>query len=239
MQYKERTYRNKILNNYLKSYNVIVRETDLFVTSNKDETEFVLQSVYRYRAFIETYIKSHPQFLTSLEPIAQDNFAPEIIRDMIDNSRNVNVGPMAAVAGAIAQFVGYDLLKRSTNVIIENGGDIFLKTENDVQVGIFAGESRLSERLIIRIKNEEMPIGICTSSGTVGPSLSFGKADAVCVKAKSASLADAAATALGNKIKSVKDVKKVLDEGAKIPGVLGIIIMIGDYLGVHGDIEFI
>jgi uncharacterized protein len=237
MQYKKRTYRQKILNHNFNSYNVIVKETDLFITSDTNETEYVLQSIHRYRSFIESYIQSNPQFLTSLKPISQDPFAPEIIRNMIECSTITSVGPMAAVAGAIAQFVGFDLLKLCSNVIIENGGDIFLKMEQDAQVGLFAGKSPLSEKIHIRIKKEDMPMGLCTSSGTVGSSLSFGRADAVCVKAKSASLADAAATALGNKIKSPKDVKKVLNDGLKIPGILGIVIVIERHMGVCGDME--
>ncbi|MBN1472678.1 MAG: UPF0280 family protein [Syntrophaceae bacterium] len=239
MEFKERKYRNQILKHNLKSYNVIVGETDLFITSDTDESEYVLKSIYLYRSFIQTYISSHPEFLTSLEPVTKDDFAPVIIRDMIESSRIVNVGPMAAVAGAIAQYVGYDLLKINSNVIVENGGDIFIKTQNDIQVGIFAGNSLLSNKLKIGVKKEEMPLGICTSSGTVGHSVSFGYADAVCVKAKSVSLADAAATALGNKVKKTGDIEKTLNSGAQIMGIMGIIIVMGKHLGVWGDFEFV
>jgi len=237
MQYKERLYRHKILNHNFNTYNVIVKETDLLVTSDENETDYILKSLYRYRGYIETYIQSHPEFLTSLKPISQDQFAPDIVRDMIESSTIACVGPMAAVAGAIAQFVGFELLKISTNVIIENGGDIFLNTQKDVHVGLFAGTSPLSEKIHIKIKKEHMPMALCTSSGTVGHSMSFGLADAVCIKAKSASLADATATSLGNKIKSPKDVKAILNEGLDIPGIIGIVIVIGSHLGVSGDIE--
>jgi hypothetical protein len=239
MAFQERTYRNNVLNHNFNSYNIVVRETDLFVTSDIDETESVLKSVYRYRTFIEQYIKVHPHFLTSLKPVERDPFAPDIIRDMIEVSQIVDVGPMAAVAGAIAQYVGFDLLRRSSNVIVENGGDIFMKAQNDLHVGLFAGRSTLSGKLKIRIRKREMPMGICTSSGTVGPSLSFGKADAVCVKSKSVSLADAAATALGNKIESARDIKTVLNEGKKIPGILGILVILGEHLGAWGDLELV
>lgn len=237
MQYKERTYRNELLNNNLKSFNVTVRETDLFVSSDKKYADIVRNAVLKYRSFIESYIASHPEFLKTLSPFPDDPLAPGIVRDMIKSSKIADVGPMAAVAGAIAQFVGCELLKKTPNVIIENGGDIFLKTENDVQVGIFAGQSVLSGKVKIKIKKEEMPLGICTSSASVGHSISFGAADAVCIKSKSASLADAAATALGNKVKSEKDIEKVLNEGALMPGVLGIIIIMDDHLGAWGEME--
>lgn len=239
MEYRERTYRNELLKGNLTSFHVSVRETDLFISSDRDLTEAALQSIYRYRGFIETYIKSHPRFLTSLIPIEKDDLAPPIVRDMLETSRMAGVGPMAAVAGAIAQYVGCDLLEESRNVIVENGGDIFLKSENEVRVGIFAGESPLSYQVALKVRPEEMPLGVCTSSGTIGSSLSFGRADAVCVTSKSASLADAAATAIGNLVKGEGDVKKALEAGAKIEGVLGIMIIIKDKLGACGAIELV
>jgi ApbE superfamily uncharacterized protein (UPF0280 family) len=146
---------------------------------------------------------------------------------------------MASVAGAIAEFVGYDLLNESENVIIENGGDIFLKSNRDLVVSIFAGESTLSSNLKLSIKCNDTPLGICTSSATVGPSLSFGRADAVCVVSRSATLADAAASAIGNRVKSEKDVKSALAYGMTIAGIKGVVIVIDNYLGAIGGIEFI
>jgi len=239
MEYRERTYRHKISKNDLLSFHISVRETDLFVSSDRDLTQAAIQSVYRYRGFIETYIASHPLFLTSLSPIQRDDLPPPIVRDMLESSRIAGVGPMAAVAGAIAQYVGYDLLENACNVIVENGGDIFLKSENEVRVGIFAGESPLSYKVALKIRPEEMPIGVCTSSGTVGHSLSFGRADAVCVTSKSAPIADAAATSICNLVKGEGDVKMALEAGAKLNGVLGIVIIMKDKLGAWGTIELI
>jgi ApbE superfamily uncharacterized protein (UPF0280 family) len=91
----------------------------------------------------------------------------------------------------------------------------------------------------IKVRKEEMPLGVCTSSGTVGHSLSFGCADACCVKSGSAALADAAATAIGNIVKSEKDIQNGLTTGMKIEGVLGIVIIIGGQLGAAGDIELV
>ena len=237
MKYRERTYRNKVSNNNLISFHVTVRETDLFIRSDKELSEVALQSVYKYRAFIESYIKYHPDFLTSLKPITDDELAPNIIRDMLERSSAADVGPMAAVAGAIAEYVGNDLLNLSCNVIVENGGDIFLKTEKDVKVGIFAGDSPLSYKLGLRLRSEQMPMGVCTSSGTVGHSLSFGKADAVCVLSKSSTMADAAATAVGNLVKNKGDIKMALERGINIEGVSGIVIIVGEHCGAVGDVE--
>jgi len=238
-QYLKRSYRRNILKNNLTSYQVTVRETDLFVSSDVELKQAALSSVHRHRAQLEAYIASHPDFLTALSPLKSDALAPDIVRDMLQVARLAGVGPMAAVAGAMAQHVGLDLLSLTHNVIVENGGDIFLKCNMEVKIGIFAGESPLSHRLALRIRPEEMPIGICTSSATVGPSLSFGRADAACVKSKSASLADAAATAVANRVKTKKDIKKALAFGAEIPGVLGLLIILGEELGAWGDLEFV
>ena len=239
MQYLERTYRHNLLKNNLISYHVTVRETDLFISSDIDLKEAAFQAVHRHRAHLEAYIAGHPEFLTSLIPLKWDDLAPEIVRDMLRVALLAGVGPMAAVAGAMAQFVGRDLLSLTPNVIVENGGDIFLKYNDETKIGIFAGESPLSNRLAIRIGPEKTPVGICTSSATVGPSLSLGRADAVCVKSRSASLADAAATAVGNRVKTKKDIKKALAFGAQIKEVLGILIILGDELGVWGELELI
>jgi len=237
MNFTERTYRNKILNHNLISYEVKVRETDLFISSDIDLTEAALASVYRYRGHLESYIKTHPHFLTSLLPIKIDELAPQIVRDMLKVSGAAGVGPMAAVAGAIAEYVGMDLLFLTSNVIVENGGDIYLKSNKEIKVGIFSGESSLNNRMALRVTPEEMPVGICTSSATVGPSLSFGRADAVCVKSKSASMADAAATAIGNLTKTKRDIKKAIAFGSQLKDVLGILIIVEGELGLWGKME--
>ncbi len=237
MNFQERTYRNRVSNNSLVSFQVSVCETDLFILSDADLSRAALSSVYKHRGFIELYIKNHPDFLTSLAPVNEDDLAPPIIRDMLKYSSIAGVGPMAAVAGAISEYVGNDLLKLAKNVIVENGGDIFLKSESETRVCIFAGASPLSYKVNILIKPEKTPIGVCTSSGTVGHSLSFGNADAVCVVSKCATLADAAATAIGNLVKGKQDVKAALERGMKIEGVSGILIIVGENLGAMGDIE--
>ena len=144
---------------------------------------------------------------------------------------------MASVAGAIAEFVGKDLLRYSNNVIVENGGDIFIKTGKGMRVGIFAAESALSMKVAIRVLPEETPMGICTSSASVGHSMSFGIADAVCVKSKSAILADAAATFVGNRVKKKENIKRAIEDGLKIEGVLGVVVIAGDAMGIAGNIE--
>jgi len=239
MKYEARTYRNLIFKDNLKSYNVAIAESDLFISSDIDLSTQAKKSLLYHRSLLENYIKKHHQFLTSLLPLPGDNLAPAIARDMLINSNICGVGPMASVAGAIAQFVGNDLSDLTETLIIENGGDIYLKSKDKLTVSVYAGESPLSYKINFIVKPEKTPLGICTSSATVGPSLSFGKADAVCVISSSATLADAAASAIGNKVKSKSDIKKALDFGIKIKGVTGIIIILESEMGAIGEVQFI
>lgn len=237
--YRKRTYRGNILRNNLTVFNVTIDESDLFISADTYLHDAALCALQKYRTYLKTYIKSQPHFLTSHVPVQLDCFAPAIIRDMMVAAIRSNVGPMAAVAGAIAENVAKDLLNDSRNVIIENGGDIFLNCQNDIRIGIFAGDSPLRDKVTMIVREKEMPMGICTSSGTIGHSLSYGIADAVCVKAKSATLADAAATSICNRLKSKKDIRRVLCEGMRIESVLGIVVIIEEQLGVIGDVELV
>jgi len=236
--YRERTYRNEVRRTGLAIFEVQVRETDLWIRADRDLTEIARESVIRHRNYLEEYIKIRPEFLDSLKPLGLDPVAPLIVRIMLEESARAGVGPMAAVAGAVAQCVGEDILKGpSSQVIVENGGDIFMKSGREVRIGVFAGNSPLSGKIVLKIRPEKTPLGVCTSSATVGPSLSFGTADAVCVLSKSAALADAAATAVGNRVRGRADIDPALRFGSQIEGILGILVIAGDSMGAWGELE--
>jgi len=235
--YEKRTYRNAVTTDDLIKFEVMVKETDLLVRAERDLSRETRESVLKYRHQLETYIAMKPEFQKSLVPLVDDPHAPAIARQMIRTSQLAGVGPMAAVAGAMAESVSSDLLKLSNEVIVENGGDIYLATSKERTVGIYAGDSPLSFKIGITISPEETPLGICTSSGTVGHSLSFGTADAVCILSKSAALADAAATAVGNLILGKDDIELGLDRGKEIEGVLGTLIIVRDKVGVWGNMR--
>jgi uncharacterized protein len=237
--YEERTYRNLVKTDDLLKFEVMVKETDILVRARRDLSEEAREAVLTYRHQLETYIAAHPEFAGSLVPLDEAPYAPRIVQEMVRTSRCANVGPMAAVAGAVAEFVSKDLLRLSEEVIVENGGDIYLATSRDRTIGIYAGDSPLSLKVGILVRAEDSPLGICTSSGTVGPSLSFGKADAVCILSKSAALADAAATAVGNRVRTREDIESGLETGKSIEGVLGTLIIIGDRMGVWGNIRLV
>jgi uncharacterized protein len=237
-QYTNRTYRNRLLSHDLVSFEIKVKETDLFISAESDLSEYARQSVMKYRSNIEEYARVHEGFFDSFQPFPDDKLAPPIVREMLAASKAANVGPMASVAGSIAQFVAKDLEPKSPQVIVENGGDIFANIKDLLRIGIFAGASPLSDKLILKINAEDMPMGICTSSATVGHSVSLGKADAVCVLSKSAALADAAASAIGNLVKKSTDIKPAIETGSRIEGVLGIVVVIGKSMGAYGIVEF-
>ena len=237
MPYEHRNYRDYSASEGLVSFTVAVKETDLFISAERNLEKEALDAAVQARYILETYIQQRPEFRTSLVPIADDTHAPLIVQAMLQAASTCNVGPMAAVAGAVADFVGNELLNYSREVIIENGGDIFFKINRPITVGIFAGASPLSERLALKIQPSDEPFGICTSSGTVGPSLSFGTADAATIRAKSAALADAAASAVGNAVKTADDIQKALDLGQSLGCIDGIVIIKDDKLGVWGNME--
>jgi ApbE superfamily uncharacterized protein (UPF0280 family) len=237
LKYCERKYRHRIRKENLVSFDVRIKETDLWICAGSDLSVLAEKSVIKYRHSIEEYIKIRPEFLSSFSPLEVDSFAPDIVRDMMDATIKAGVGPMAAVAGAIAQYVARDLMTESQDVIVENGGDIFLRASRDIHVGIFAGESPLSDKITLKIRQSETPLGVCTSSSSVGHSVSLGCADAVCVIAGSAILADAAATAVGNIVQTDSDIRKGLDYGLGIEGVQGVLIIVGEKFGAQGTIE--
>ena len=237
--YQERTYRNLIDTAQLQAYRVVVKETDLMVYSATKLINETKELVLEQRGYVEAFIKSYPDFAGALIPWQPDLPAPGIIANMVKAARNAGVGPMAAIAGAIAEQVGHGLLKLTDQVIVENGGDVFIKTNSSVTVGIYAGSSPLSLRIGIRLKSRSKPEAVCTSSGTIGHSLSLGNANAVCVVADSCSIADAAATSIGNLIDSPADIESAIEAGRRLKELSGIVIIVGEKIGVWGDLEVV
>ena len=232
----ERTYR-QLVHGPLPPMRVTVQETDLSVYTRKITPEQVREALIEQRGYIEGYIHRYPEFSRTLKPWPDDSMAPSIVREMIAAGKNAGVGPMAAVAGAVAERVGRSLSALSDELFIENGGDIFLSTRRALRVGIYAGRSPLSLKVGLKVKPSPKPLSICTSSGTVGHSLSHGSADAVCVVSRSGALADASATAIGNHIKCPGEIETAIGWGRRIPGVLGILVIVEDRMGMWGEIE--
>ena len=237
--FEARTYRERVRADDLVSFSVVVKETDLLVLADKDLSALALKEVLRHRRQLEFYISRRPEFLTSLRPVEIAHGAPDVVSRMARAAEAAGVGPMAAVAGTIAELVVEALLAESGQAIVENGGDIFIKTNIPRVVSIYAGDSPLSHKVGLRIRPLDTSLGVCTSSARVGPSLSFGEAHAACVTAKSAALADAAATAVGNAARGPGGVEKALAVAEGIEGVEGAVVIVGDRLGAWGAVELV
>jgi ApbE superfamily uncharacterized protein (UPF0280 family) len=215
------------------------RETRLTVkASTKRAVEAALEAAFAARREVERYVLKHPEFRYSLEPIRLRGEHPEVIRLMLEASELAGVGPFASVAGAIAQVscaAGRRWCEKG-GILVENGGDIQLMGREGFRVGIYAGSSPLSGRIAFSVGEGDLPAGICTSSGTVGPSLSFGESDATVVVADEASLADAAATAIGNVVRGEveESIKRGLERFERIPKLRGCLIIRGGMAGLKG-----
>jgi uncharacterized protein len=220
-----------------------IKDTDLHILADREVSALAQKLALQYRLQIEKYIQHHPDFAHALSPLSLDALAPPIVKEMLAAGRSASVGPMAAVAGVIAEYVGKGLLQSGCReVMVENGGDIYISRSQDCIVAIFAGESSLSLRTGVKIAGNIMPIAVCTSSGTVGHSLSFGQADSVTVIAKSTALADAAATRLGNEVGRGVDgsgITRALEKSREINGVLGVVVICREKIGAVGDVELV
>lgn len=234
-----RAYREKHAVAGRRAFTVQCRDTDLWIAADAALEPAARRAALARRTELESYIALHRDFLNALTPLPDDADAPPIAREMLAASRLAGVGPMAAVAGAIAEAVGRELLAYSPEVIVENGGDIFLKSERPVLAEVFAGNSPLSGKLAYEIETGARGCGLCTSSGTVGHSLSFGKTDAVTILSASAAIADAFATAVGNSVQNKDDIPAALEYAKKYPEIKGCAIIVGGAIGLCGDLRVV
>lgn len=234
--YQPRTYRSLCESDGLVDFTVSIAESDLRISACQDLTTKAHNVLQILRNNLEDYVLTDRKFLTSLSPISVPDDAPRIVKEMAYAGAVFGVGPMAAVAGAIAEDMARALSRFSDNVIVENGGDIYAINQSSITAGIYAGNSPLSMKLALEIKPNSEGISLCTSSGTVGHSLSFGNADAVTVIAKKGSIADAAATAIGNIVKSEVDIEQAIDYARKFEQILGLVIIVNNKVGFNGEI---
>lgn len=196
--------------------------------------------IFRQRMDLINYIRNNREFLISFEPLEVEE-APFIVKMMAKAGKIADVGPMAAVAGTISEISMNYLAKNGAKyMILENGGDISLKINKDVIMGLYAGTSSLSGQIGFKIKHENTPMGICTSSGTVGHSISLGRSDSVTVFADQASIADAIATSVANEAKGELDqdaVQNCLDKADNYKSYFrGVMIVVGESAGTVGKI---
>ncbi len=237
--YEPRTYRNYGDHDRFKSFRVVIETSDLYVKAHSNLEKETKRLIKEGRAQVEWAIAKRHEFLTSLVPVDEDPSDAPVPLRMIKAAKKAGTGPMAAVAGAIAEFVGRELGKFSPEVIVENGGDIFLNVQAPVVVGLFAGASPFSGRVGLKVDATAIPLGICTSSAKVGPSLSLGAADAATIISADAALADAVATGLGNRVHKHSDLRSAVEWAMSVPGVVGALAILGDKIAAQGDLELV
>jgi hypothetical protein len=244
--YQPRLYRDFMGKDRFEAFTVCFKETDLWIGVDprhycESMKEYALEQITKFRTQLEGYIQKDPGFLTSLKPYKTSMEAPCIARSMAEAAAKAGVGPMAAVAGAFSRKIGR-LLERAyglEEIVVENGGDIYIRIKEPAVLSVYAGNSRLSGKIAIEIPPSLSPLGVCTSSGKVGHSMSFGRADAVTVICRDAASADAYATYLGNIVRSGEDIESVLNMSSKHEDILGVLIIAEDKLGVRGHLKLV
>lgn len=240
MEYKERTYRSRFSDDERRWFCVKFLESDLWIgvdsgsyRASMDADTYAM--LVELRRSMDAYLLMDPAYKAALTPYDAGLEAPNILKEMSRVSHKTGIGPMSAVAGAVAEKVAEFL--GTQEVIVENGGDIYAQAASDMDISVFAGQSPLSEKIGLHIPAADFPLGICTSSGTVGPSLSLGRADAVMIVCKDVMLADSYATAMANRIKTVNDLQSVIDRISDLPDILGAIAVKDDRMAITGCYE--
>jgi hypothetical protein len=210
----------------------------LFQSDRAEAIDAAIDAVRRHRLELETYIRLHPPFAEALQPISVEPVAPRVVRRMVEAAAMADVGPMAAVAGALADLAVEAMTQAGSRVsIVEDGGEVSAVSQEPFTVGLYAGQSALGQALGFRISPSDCPIGIATSSATVSHALSFGEADAATVFAENAALADAAATAVCNTVVGedvAASIELGLEAARRLRFVRGALIVRGDYVGSVG-----
>ena len=240
--YEPRTYRNFYNTERFTPFTVQFRDTDLWIGVDRQSfvpemALFARNETVKLRHELENYLLTDPWFGRTLEPVEPKPGAPRSAWLLADAGARSATGPMAAVAGLFAWHVGEKIRQNFSvkELVIENGGDMYLLLQNDLAVTVFAGSSPLSEKMAVVVPAGTTPCGVCTSSGTVGHSFSFGKADAVMVACQSPLMADALATALANRVKSPADVQDVLTFSEEYPEIESLVVICRDKLGIRGS----
>jgi len=238
MAYEPRTYRRSVAPSELACFEVVVKETDLYVCAEAELADRVEDLIVQARWEIEEFSRTHPYFAESFAPIEPSADAPPLVQRMAEASVVAGVGPMAAVAGAVSEYVARGLEPFSANVIVENGGDIYMMGNAERIVSVWAGEEGVGG-VGLRIPAGLQPISICTSSGRIGHSTSLGRADAVSVLSRSGALADAVATALANQIQAPDDIEMAVAAARNIKDILGVVATVDGHLGAWGNVHLV
>ena len=215
-----------------------LKETIVTITADEQSyIEVAKEAIGLHRAQLESYIRSDPYFKITLEPHPCTPGAPDIVKRLVDAGNAMGIGPMSAVAGTVAALAVEAMVDAGASyAIVDNGGDVAIINDRSVVMGIYAGESPIKD-LAFTIEPRDSITGVCTSAGTVGPSISFGMADAAIIFSDDVSLADSAATALGNAVEVGREsVEGAFNVVKDVSGIKGAVVIQGEYMGMWGDV---
>ena len=217
---------------------LIYKQTDLWIKTDgktdRQQVETYLKEAYKD---IEAYTVCDMNFLRALHPCQVQESAPWIIKSMSRHASKANVGPMAGIAGAIAEYVGKRLSPKHSIIFCNNGGDIYYESPEEQWISLSAPGSPFHNRIKICVPPALKGKGLCTSSGTTGHSMNMGRAYAVTILAENAFSADVWATAVSNQIRSYLDIDSMLAHCKAQDEIEGVVILVDDYLGIWGDIR--
>lgn len=228
------------------SFIVSCKDSDLWIgideaSFNPLIVEFAKGELIKLRFQLEKYIHDFPEFASSFTPLKIPSNSPSVAIKMCEAATIAEVGPMAAVAGAFSEYIGRTIQEKYPvkEIVVENGGDIYMSLKDDIILSIYAGNSALSGKVGLKIPYRSTPLGICTSAGNVGPSFSFGKADAVMICCKDCALADAYATTFGNRVKTPADISQAIKLAQKCKEIISAVIICQDKMGITGQFELL
>jgi len=214
------------------------KESQCTIISDQQKAiQIAIDSIKQNYQELELYTRANPRFLHALAPLPTPD-KPFVAKMMAESAQKAGVGPMAAVAGAIADLAVKDMLLEGCRVaVVEDGGEISANSNRAIDVAVAAGDEPLSKRFGFRLT--EFPIGVATSSGRFSHAVSFGDAEAVTVFCDNATLADAAATAVGNIVKgedAQAGIQAGINKAFSIEGVEGVLILYKGQVGTAGKI---
>jgi ApbE superfamily uncharacterized protein (UPF0280 family) len=215
-----------------------LKESNCTIISDREDTiEKAVKAIEHHRGHLEKYIQEHQEFLYSLKPVPVGK-GPRVVKLMAEASLKADVGPMAAVAGVLADLAVEEMVDAGSKVaVVENGGEVSAVSNQSIDIALAAGDAPLSREMGFRLK--EFPVGVATSSGLYSHALSFGEAEVVTIFAVDAGVADAAATAVANLIKG-DDVRGIIKQGVDraldIEGVKGVFILYRGIVGKAGQV---
>lgn len=230
-------YRNKISAESKYSFRLDYKYSGLFIICDRDIGSELEEPVRGFYAGIEAVIAGRPAFEKSLVPLKEGDRYPRAVRNMCRAGKIFNVGPMASIAGALCDHLAKCIGRRCNFLMIENGGDVYIKSSSPLEVGIFTKNSYFKDKLTLLIEAGQTPCGICSSSGSFGHSLSLGKSDLVTVLSGTATQADAAATAIANTIKCEEDIDAAITHFKKYSQIKGLIIIKNKRIGLWGRLQ--